>query len=164
MKGGEAWGGAIYNPSTGEMFLGAQNDGATYNGAPAEVSTTSLLEGAHLVGKAAFYSDDRWPQPWPDVQLGFRQSIAYRLGLIATGRFDGIVMPGFKNDWDIAAGVAIVQAAGGRVTDTWGNTLVFNKPDPRAPGVVAAGAALHPLLIERTAHLPDPRPKQDATS
>jgi myo-inositol-1(or 4)-monophosphatase len=169
VKDGVAWAGAIYNPSTDEMFLGARGSGATYNGAPVSTSTTSELEHAHLIGKEEFFAaSKRWPEPWPILRLGFRQSIAYRLGLVANGHFDGVILAGMKHDWDIAAGVAIVCAAGGAVSDTQGAPLVFNKPDPRAPGVVAAGALLHPLLIERTAQLPDPRQgakiKQEAPS
>jgi myo-inositol-1(or 4)-monophosphatase len=157
VKDGHAWGGAIYNPSTDEMFLGAAGIGATYKGAQARTSSADALKGVHLIGKRNFFASQKWPEPWPELELSFRQSIAYRLGLVANGRFDGVILAGMKNDWDIAAGVAIVEAAGGRVSDPWGAPLLFNKPDPRAPGVVASGAALHPLLIERTAHLPDPR-------
>jgi myo-inositol-1(or 4)-monophosphatase len=48
-----------------------------------------------------------------------------------------------------------VEAAGGTVTDMWGGPLAFNNENPRVPGVVAAGASLHALLIERTKSLPD---------
>ncbi len=43
------------------------------------------------------------------------------------------------------------------VTDLRGDPLRFNNENPRVPGVAAAGAGLHPLLIERTKILPDPR-------
>jgi myo-inositol-1(or 4)-monophosphatase len=76
---------------------------------------------------------------------------------VASGQGDATVLFGWKNDWDIAAGVAIVEAAGGRATDLWGEPLKLNQQIPRAPGVAAAGAALHPLLIGRTAAFPDPR-------
>ena len=42
-------------------------------------------------------------------------------------------------------------------TDLWGDALRFNNQNPRVPGVAAAGAAVHALLIERTKTLPDPR-------
>ena len=58
---------------------------------------------------------------------------------------------------NIAAGAAIVEAAGGVVTDLWGEPIKLNQPDPRAPGVAATGAPLHALIIERTKHFPDPR-------
>jgi len=156
--------GAVYNPILDELSLGAEGVPATLNGAPIRVTQQDKLEGAALLGKRGFFADDRWPKPWPDLKLSFRPSIARRLALIAAGRFDGVILAGFKNDWDIAAGVALVEAAGGVVTDPWGGALRFNCPEPRAPGLVAAGPNLHALLIERLATLPDPRKaKQDAT-
>jgi myo-inositol-1(or 4)-monophosphatase len=157
VEAGRAVAGAIYNPITDEMYAGELGAGAHYNQRPMHVSTTSALEGAAMLGQKRFFASDHWPKPWPRLKLEFRPSIAHRLALVAAGSFDGVILAGFKHDWDIAAGVAIVEAAGGRVSDPWGAPLGFNTPDPRAPGVVAAGPALHPLLIERLSTLPDPR-------
>lgn len=154
---GRAAAGVVYNPLTDELYLGAPGDGATLNGAAAHASTRDALEGARMVGEKQRYANKRWPQPWPEMEYYPRQSIAYRLALVAANQADATILYGFKHDWDIAAGAAIVEAAGGRVSDPWGEPLRLNQPIPRAPGVVAAGAALHPLLIERTAHFPDPR-------
>lgn len=150
--------GAIYNPMTDELFLGAIGHGATLNGKPMHASTRDTLEGALMMGQKNLYSDKRWPKPWPKtLQIEQRQSIAYRMALVGAGRADATVLYGFKNEWDIAAGCAIVEAAGGKVTDTWGQPIQLNQPDPRAPGVVASGAAIHALIIERLSHIPDPR-------
>jgi myo-inositol-1(or 4)-monophosphatase len=115
------------------------------------------LVGARLVGQRNRFADRRWKSPWPAMDIIERQSIAYRLALVASGQADATVLFGFKNEWDIAAGVALVEAAGGRASDLWGEALKLNQPVPRAPGVAAAGANLHPLLIERTRAFPDPR-------
>ena len=157
VEDGRAAAGAIYNPMTDELFLGASGFGATLNGAPVRATTRETLEGARVIGEARRYADKRWPTPWPAMDIFARQSIAYRLGLVAAGLADATILFGFKHDWDIAAGAAIVEAAGGRISDPWGEPLTLNQPDPRAPGAVAAGAALHPLIIERTSHFPDPR-------
>jgi myo-inositol-1(or 4)-monophosphatase len=149
--------GVIYNPMTDELFLGALDAGATLNRRKVEASARDKLEGARLIGQKFRLNDKRWPTPWPKVDVVDRQSIAYRMALVAAGQGDAALLFGFKNEWDIAAGAAIVEAAGGRVTDFYDQPLEFNQPEPRAPGVVAAGAALHPLLIERTVHWPDPR-------
>ncbi|MDX2238438.1 MAG: 3'(2'),5'-bisphosphate nucleotidase CysQ [Hyphomonadaceae bacterium] len=156
VENGRAIAGAVYNPLTEEMFAGGETIPATLNGAPVRVSVRDKLEGAHLVGRRRFYSDPRWRVPWPPLTVSFRHSIAYRMALIAAGRFDGAVFAGFKNEWDIAAGCAIITAAGGLVTDPWGAPAPFNAPDPRAPGIVAAGPALHPEMIARTRILPHP--------
>jgi myo-inositol-1(or 4)-monophosphatase len=157
VEGERAFAGAIYNPMTDEMFLGAAGEGASVNGRPARVSTRDGLDGARIIGQPARFAPKNWPAPWPKMEIIERQSIAYRLALVAAGMGDATLLFGFKHEWDIAAGAAIVEAAGGRVSDLWGEPLAFNQLDPRAPGVAASGAALHPLLIERTMFYPDPR-------
>jgi myo-inositol-1(or 4)-monophosphatase len=142
---------------TDEMFLGADGVAATLNGKPAHASTRAALEGASIIGQANRFLPKKWPTPWPKLEIIERQSIAYRMALVAAGLGDAALLFGFKNEWDIAAGVAIVEAAGGRVTDLWGEPIKLNQVDPRAPGVAASGAALHALIIERTKAFPDPR-------
>lgn len=158
--------GVIYNPITDEMFSGAIGHGATLNGKPIQASKTDRLEDATLLGKKRFFADDKWPEPWPRMNLEFRPSIAHRLALVGAGHVDGVILAGFKHEWDIAAGAAIVEAAGGIVTDPWGAPLRFNQDMPRAPGVVAAGPGIHSLLLDRLVTLPDPREEaitQDAS-
>jgi myo-inositol-1(or 4)-monophosphatase len=120
-------------------------------------SLRDTLEGARMIGQMSRFADRRWKTPWPRMEIEQRQSIAYRLAIVASGQGDATVLFGFKHEWDIAAGAALVEAAGGRVSDLWGEPLQFNQPVPRAPGVAASGASLHPLLIERTRAAPDPR-------
>ncbi|MBC7768495.1 MAG: 3'(2'),5'-bisphosphate nucleotidase CysQ [Phycisphaerales bacterium] len=157
VEGDQAFAGAIYNPMTDEMFVGAIGHGASLNGKPMQTSERNRLEGARMIGQARRFQSRRWESPWPKMDVIERQSIAYRMALVAAGQGDATILFGWKHDWDIAAGAAIITAAGGVVSDPWGYALELNQPAPRAPGVVAAGAALHPLLIERTSVLPDPR-------
>ncbi len=89
-----------------------------------------------------------------------RQSIAYRMALVAAGQGDAALLFGFKHEWDIAAGAALVEAGGGVVSDLWGEPIRFNQQPARAPGVCISGAGLPPLLIERTREFPDPRQAQ----
>jgi myo-inositol-1(or 4)-monophosphatase len=155
---GRAWCGAVYNPMTDELFLGGAGIGATLNRRTVHASARDTLEGARMIGQKNRFTDRRWAKPWPKtLEIEQRQSIAYRMALVGAGQAEATILFGFKNEWDIAAGAAIVAAAGGRVSDPWGGDLVLNGVDPRAPGVVAAGAAIHPLIIERTLELPDPR-------
>jgi myo-inositol-1(or 4)-monophosphatase len=70
--------------------------------------------------------------------------------------FDATILLGYKNEWDIAGGAAIMQAAGGAISDTSGAALVFNRPEPHAIGVVAAGRRLHAQIVERVQWLPPP--------
>ncbi len=155
---GGAFAGAVYNPMTDEMFFGAPGVGATLNGRPVRASLRDQIEGMRMIGMASRFAAKKWPAPWPRMDVTERQSIAYRLSLVAAGQADATILFGWKNEWDIAGGAAIVEGAGGRVSDPWGKALVFNNPDPRLPGgVVAAGAPLHAQLIERTHYFKDPR-------
>ncbi len=157
VQGERAYAGVVYNPSTDEMFLGAIDGPATLNGRAMRASMRDSLDGARMIGQRNRFTDRRWKTPWPKMEMIERQSIAYRMALVAAGQGDATVLFGWKNEWDIAAGAALIAAAGGVVTDPWGEALAFNQNPPRAPGVAAAGAALHPLLIERTRAIPDPR-------
>jgi myo-inositol-1(or 4)-monophosphatase len=161
---GRAFAGVVYNPMTDELFLGAPGAGATLNGRAIHTTTRDSVEGMRMIGQKKRFSDRRWPTPWPKMDIIERQSIAYRMSLVAAGLGDGALLFGPKNEWDIGAGLALIEAAGGACSDLWGDPIVLNQLDPRAPGVAAAGAALHPLLIERTSKLPDPRPRKDGAS
>jgi myo-inositol-1(or 4)-monophosphatase len=153
--------GAIYNPITDELFSAHRGGGALLNGAPMQVTQAPALENALMAGRDGFFTAQRWASnPWPSVRTEYKNALSYRLALVASGRFDGMIALGFKHDWDIAAGALIVSEAGGVVSDPWGAPLRFNTPEKRSPGLVAAGPALHPLLIERvriTAHPGAPR-------
>jgi len=66
---------------------------------------------------------------------------AMKFTLIAEGLADVIPRPGTTMEWDSAAGQALVEAAGGRVTDMAGTRLAYGKADFRNAGFIAWGAA-----------------------
>jgi fructose-1,6-bisphosphatase/inositol monophosphatase family enzyme len=70
-------------------------------------------------------------------------AMAYSLALIAIGRADALWSRSAKAEWDTAAGVALIAAAGGRTTTFAGGPLRFNAWPPRAPGIVATNGRLH---------------------
>jgi len=77
-------------------------------------------------------------------------SVAYRLALVACGQADATISLSAKSEWDLAAAALIVEEAGGVITDHHGEAHHYNRATPRFPSLVASGAAMHPLLIERT--------------
>lgn len=137
--------GAVYDPVRDEMFDAARGHGARLNGDPIHVSATAHIEDALLV--TGFPYDVR---EFPERHLplfhsflvraqGIRRdgSAALNLCYLAMGRFDGF-WEGNLSPWDLAAGVLIVQEAGGTVTDYTGAPL-----DLEGRQVLAANAALH---------------------
>ena len=91
--------------------------------------------------------------PGPGSKLRWVNSVAYRFALVAAGSADATVSLSAKSEWDLAAGVLIVEEAGGVVTDHHGHAFRFNLPVPRFPSLVAAPPGLHAKLIERTSRV-----------
>ena len=87
------------------------------------------------------------------MEIETRNSIAYRLALVACGTFDAAMALSAKHDWDLAAADLIVQEAGGRATAHSGEILRYNGTEPLQPSIVAAGPALHARLLERVRDL-----------
>ncbi len=154
---GRAFAGAIHNPVTEEMFIGAPGHGATLDGAPIQVSDCHDLAGARVFAPKSRAAEALWRSPGPSTDFPQRRSIADRLAATAAACADAAILFGFKHEWDVAAGAAIVAAAGGVISDLWGEPLAFNQAAPRVPGVAASGARLHALIIERTRGSLDPR-------
>ena len=141
--------GLLHNPVSEEQYEAVAGRGATLNGAPIHVSDCRRIEDARMIMYADFVTSKRWRVPFPQVETGMVNSIAYRLALVATGQFDGCMTIRHKNDWDLAAADLIIREAGGIATDREGQPFQFNSKDTRHQGVVAAGPSLHRLLIEK---------------
>jgi myo-inositol-1(or 4)-monophosphatase len=150
----------IFNPMTDEMFTAAKGHGAWLNGNPVAVSTRDQIEGARMLGAAEFFGHPAWPQKWPPMVLEKRASLAYRMALIAAGRFDGMLALNPKHEWDICAGALLVAEAGGLATNHDGSPWSFNKADAREPSMAVAGPALHSLIL---AHIKDVRIPKTST-
>jgi myo-inositol-1(or 4)-monophosphatase len=69
-------------------------------------------------------------------------SVAYKLALVAAGMADATWTLCPKHEWDIAAGSALVKAAGGVIQNLNGSELRFNNSSPLLPGLLACGPGL----------------------
>lgn len=119
--------GVVYNPYYDELFAAARGEGATLNGKPIRVSEVKSLSTSLLC--TGFPSHKRVSSPnihyyWEFTlrSHGVRRdgSAALDLAAVAAGRFDGFWEFGL-NKWDTAAGVLLVQEAGGKVSDFSGD-------------------------------------------
>jgi myo-inositol-1(or 4)-monophosphatase len=74
-------------------------------------------------------------------------SVAYKLGLVAAGLADATFTLTPKNEWDVAAGAALVQSAGGFANTLDYSPLSCNRRNPLLSGLIAGGPFLREDLI-----------------
>lgn len=146
---GQVTAGVVFLPALDRLFAATQSGPATLNGTAIHASTLPGIEGANILTPAANLKPEFWPGGVPDVTRSFRASVAYRLALVAQGRFDGMLSFRQGWEWDIAAGSLIATRAGATVTDRHGQPLRFNAPVPRADGLLVAAPGLHAALLQR---------------
>ncbi len=145
--------GVVHAPELDETFVALASGGAFLNGAPITASAIDAVEGCAMLGDKPMFGHPAWPTPWPEMRIETRNSIAYRMCLVAEGRFDAAIALTSKSEWDLAAADLICREAGAVVTDHKGQGYRYNQPDPRAPSLVCAAPALHPLILERVRHI-----------
>ncbi|MCM2561762.1 3'(2'),5'-bisphosphate nucleotidase CysQ [Lutimaribacter sp. EGI FJ00015] len=154
VENGETIAAAIYLPMKDKLYSAARGQGAWMNDTPIRATARQELQGATVVAATPNFDPSNWRGGVPDMRRTFRPSLAYRLALVAEGRFDAMLTLRPSWEWDIAAGALILREAGARVTDRLGRPLRFNNIHPQVNGVVAAGPALHGQLQDRLAPWP----------
>jgi myo-inositol-1(or 4)-monophosphatase len=147
--------GAIFDPFHNELFRAATGLGATCNRQPIGVSQTSQLDRSLLVTGFAY---DRRETPdnnyaefchFTHLTQGVRRSGSAALDLahVACGRVDGYWERGLS-PWDMAAGIVLVEEAGGRVTAYDGSPLQI-----RSGRILATNDRLHESMSRQLQHI-----------
>ena len=148
--GGRPLAGAVYAPVVDELASAGLGEGASIGGVALRASGATDLATSLAATGFGYDVDRRRAQGARLAGLIDRVrdvrregSAALDLAHVAAGRVDAYFEEGL-NSWDVAAGILLVTEAGGVVTGFDGAPV-----DVRSPGgIVAAGAALHPALLE----------------
>ena len=140
---GTAIAGGICNPETGEVFLGSKSLGLTYNGRSATPSPSATLEGGVVLASRQECARGEWER-FQGKSFNVRAvgSVAYKLALVSAGLATATWTLCPKNEWDVAAGVALVNSSGGRVRLSDKAEPRFNRPNTLFPGVIASSAGV----------------------
>ena len=140
--------GVVYDPVRDELFAAERGEGATLNGRRVRVSDTDDLNRALLCTGFPYDVRERG-----DFARHFRNFImsaqsvrrdgaaALDLAYVAAGRFDGFYEEGLR-PWDVAAGVLLVEEAGGRVTHYDGRPF-----DHYRPPIAASNGLVHDAML-----------------
>jgi myo-inositol-1(or 4)-monophosphatase len=138
----------ICNPATNEVFLGAVDRGLTYNGVPVRTSQRTELRGALVLASRSETKRGEWVQfqnaPFKIQPMG---SVAYKLARVSAGLADITFTLTPKNEWDIAAGAALIASAAGFV-QTLNSALTCNRKDSLIDGLIACGPDLKDELLQ----------------
>jgi myo-inositol-1(or 4)-monophosphatase len=144
--------GAVCDPLRRETFHAHRGGGARLNDTPIRCSAAAALGDALLATGFPFRELSRVDRYLRTLESFMRNAAGVRragaasldLAYTACGRYDGFWEAGLSR-WDVAAGVLLVNEAGGRVSDLTGGATVLDSGD-----IVAAGASLHPKIVEIT--------------
>ena len=148
VEDGRAVAGGILNPTTDEWIVGSVETGVTLNGEPVTPLPTDSLEGATVLASRSEVGRGEWERfEGGAFTVHPCGSVAYKMGLVAAGLFDATWTLVPKHEWDVAAGTALVLAAGGTVVRPDGSPPVFNRERPKLDGLVATSAPIRgPVL------------------
>lgn len=150
--------GVVYAPALGNLYTGivAPEDAqspeplAFCNGKALNVSVADTLKESLLATGFPYHrselSDNNYAEfmYFADRTQDIRRpgSAALDLCFVASGCYEGY-WEQYLNPWDVVAGAAIVEAAGGQISAYGGESL-----DPHSGAIVASNGHIHPLLIE----------------
>jgi myo-inositol-1(or 4)-monophosphatase len=146
---GQRIAGVIYDPTRDELFTACKGEGAQLNGR--KISGSKIANLAECLVGTGFPSHKRHKNPniffYHQITLrthGVRRpgSAALDLCNVACGRFDGFWEFNL-NPWDTAAGVLMVEEAGGKVTDFHGGPFQLNSRETLASNGLVHEALLH---------------------
>jgi myo-inositol-1(or 4)-monophosphatase len=127
--------GVIYDPLRDEMFAAERGEGATLNGRRIRASEVEDLSRAMVCTGFPYDVRDRgdFARHFASFIMHAQAirrdgSAALDLAYVACGRFDGFFEEGLR-PWDVAAGVLMVEEAGGRISDFNGQPFnVYTPP------------------------------------
>jgi myo-inositol-1(or 4)-monophosphatase len=158
VEDGRAVAGGICNPATNETIVGAIDAGVRYNGRTTHVSQRASLEGSLILASRSEVTRGEWQQfQTSNYTVRPMGSVAYKLGLVAAGLADITFTLTPKHEWDVAAGAALVESAGGFVVTLDNTPLRCNNRKPLLSGLLAGGPLLKdPLISLVQSHLPQP--------
>lgn len=142
--------GVVYDPMLDELFSASRGAGATLDGRPIQVTREADLERA-MLGTGFAYDVHRASDDNVDHFTRFVKaaralrrggSAALDLCYVACGRFDGFWELKL-HPWDVAAGIVIVEEAGGRTSDFSGSGSCRSGRQ-----TLASNAVLHDAMLE----------------
>ncbi len=139
----------IFNIERDELISGSIETGVTLNGKKVSTTKCAKLDNADVLASRSEVKRGQWDHfkkaPFNIIPMG---SVAYKLGRVAAGLSDITFTLVPKNEWDIAAGVGLIQWSGGKVCLKDKRPPTFNNEKTLVPGLIAAPAKVFDDLVK----------------
>jgi len=142
IEAGEPVAGGIYAPPVDLLVVGSVETGVTRNGEPAGMTGRGGLDGASILASRSEWKRGEWDRYDGSFDVVPCGSVAYKLAQTSVGMADGTWTLVPKHEWDVAAGAALVIAAGGTLLHADGSRPRWNQPRPKLPNFLAGSAGL----------------------
>lgn len=143
--------GMIYNPYMNEMFFGVTGQGACINNEAIKVSKIPLLKDCLIGFGTTPYDREKADTTFKILSKVFKNSQEIRrtgsaaldIAYVAVGRIEGFFELRLQ-PWDYAAGLIILEEAGGKITNWQGEKPSLIQPD----SILATNELIHKELIQ----------------
>ena len=140
--------GGIASPARGIRITGAVGSGVELRGGT-PLSPSVGIAGALVLASRSEVKRGEWAGVFSTpVSIRNMGSVALKLGMVGAGMADATWTLVPKNEWDVAGGAAIVNAAGGVTVRPDGTPVVFNQANTLLPGFVATRPELAEPILE----------------
>ena len=126
--------GIIFDPIKNEMFYAEKNNGSFFNNHRVRVSKKIELDDC-------LFATNHEGAKYSELNLRYTGCAALDLAYVGCGRLDGYFHNKI-NIWDIAAGILIVNEAGGKVND-------INKSNIQNINIRASNNNIHTKMLEK---------------
>ena len=133
---------ALYKPTDDRMYHASRGAGAYCNDKPMATSPDAV----DVIAPKSL--QPRITQAGLQPQASGSLALLLRFAAIAEGRLAGSISIGNKKDWDIAAGHLLLMESGGIATTQAGQKIIYNRPHPWQPGLIAATAQQHAAILK----------------
>lgn len=142
VENGRPVAGGIFSPPVDLLVVGSVETGVTRNGEKAGLTGQDGLAGARILASRSEWKRGEWDRYDGSFEVVPCGSVAYKLAQVAAGMADGTWTLVPKHEWDVAAGAALMIAAGGTLLHADGTKPRWNQAKPKLPNFLAARESL----------------------
>jgi myo-inositol-1(or 4)-monophosphatase len=137
----------VYLPAKDLLYDAKKGEGSRLNGVQIHAGKNTNINGARILASESQNNPKLWKNTPPPIERHFRSSLAYRLCLVAEGRFDGMMTLRPTWEWDVAAGHLICTEAGCEVKTQGAKDPQYNSEVPKINGMIAGNSILVDKLL-----------------